>query len=107
VTDKIRSTIKKMTFRLLVEQKDEYEHELWCDMETGKSTETWDDKPGKEVLTSVKVMGAETSIKLLVKQITRWQWLLCVRRARPGDLRADPPCLHPQIGRQHGRVREP
>ena len=73
MTDKIKSMIKKMTFRLLVEQKDKYEHELWCDMETGMITETWDDKPGKEVLLTVKVMGAETSIKLLVKQITEQQ----------------------------------
>ena len=28
VTDKIKSMIKKMTFRLLVGQKDKYEHEL-------------------------------------------------------------------------------
>jgi hypothetical protein len=73
VTDKVKSMIKKTTFRLLVEQKDKYEHELWCDMETGKCTETWDDKPGKEVLLTVKVMGAETPIKLLVKQITEQQ----------------------------------
>ena len=71
--DKIKAMIEKIIFRLMGEQKDDDEHELWCDMETEKSTESWDDKAGKKELLARKVMEADTSIKFLVKQITEQQ----------------------------------
>merc|ERR1719181_2250769 len=68
--DKIKAMMEKMIFRLMGEQKDEDEHNLWCDMETEKSTESKDDKAGKKELLTMKVQELDAAIKLLVKQIT-------------------------------------
>merc|ERR1719172_556517 len=68
--DKIKAMIQKMIFRLMAEQKDEDEHKNWCDMETEKSTESKDDKDSKIKVLKTKAAEHDSTIKLLVKQIT-------------------------------------
>merc|ERR1719321_744449 len=68
--DKVKGMMQKMIFRLMAEQKDEDDHENWCDLETEKNTESKTEKDTKMKKLTSKIAELDAAIKLLVSQVS-------------------------------------
>merc|ERR1711937_449297 len=65
----VTNMIEQMIFRLMAEQKDEDDHENWCDKEISKTEKSIDDKEDKVEELSAKIEDAEGTIAELTDEI--------------------------------------